>query len=55
VKIEVDAVEFQFSRLDFGEIQDVVDHIQEGFARFANGIGVASLPLAQRRPHTNTG
>jgi hypothetical protein len=42
-EVEVDGFEIEFARLDFGQIEDAVDEVEEGVAAGANGFEVAAL------------
>ena len=47
VQREFDGLQFQATRLDLGEIQNVVDHTQERFRRGLDGQEVVALLRAE--------
>ena len=47
-QIEINPVEFEFACLDLGKIENVVDDIQQGFARTPHGFREMPLPRVER-------
>ena len=48
-EVEVDALDLQLAGFDLGEIEDVIDDVQQMLAGLVDGIGEASLLRTQRR------